>query len=115
MKHQNRVASSILAVVATMALTGVASARQDSWTEIQPEINACVEAVGQYANYSDATRVRHAVVDVKERTVGYKLTIETAIYTERGDVPSREYATSCVVNGNHAPMQFEIIETSGGT
>jgi len=114
MQHQNRYASSILTAIATLALAGVASAGQDNWTEIQPEINACVEAVGQHANYSDATRVRHAVVGVKERTVGYRLTIETAIYTDRGDVPSREYATSCIVNGNHAPMQFAIIETSAG-
>ncbi|MDH4125175.1 MAG: hypothetical protein OEW64_00105 [Gammaproteobacteria bacterium] len=114
MKHKSRYTSNMLAVVTTLALAGVASARQDNWTAIQPEINACVEAVGQHANYSDATRVRHAVVGVKERTVGYKLTIETAIYTDNGDVPSREYATSCIVNGNHAPMQFAIIATNDG-
>ena len=50
-------------------------------------------------------------VDVKERTVGYKLTIETSLYNEASDIAIREYATSCVVNGNNVPMQFSISET----
>jgi hypothetical protein len=114
MKHNKQNSAAILGAVTLIILAGTASARQDNWTEIQPEINACVTAVAEHANYTDATRVRHAVTSVKERIVGYKLTIETAIYTDAGDAPSREYATSCVVNGDHAPMQFSITETRSG-
>jgi uncharacterized lipoprotein YbaY len=114
MKHNKRISAAILGVAAMIILAGTASARQDDWTEIQPEINACVTAVAEHANYTGATRVRHAITGVKERVVGYKLTIETATYTDTGDAPSREYATSCVVNGDHAPMQFSITETRSG-
>lgn len=111
MNKINRVTLSILTAAATMALAGTASAKQGQWTEIDAEISSCVATVAANANYADATRVRHAVVDVKERTVGYKLTIETSLYNENGDAAIREYATSCVVNGNNAPLQFSISET----
>ena len=115
MKHDKLISTGMLGAVATILLAGTASAAQGNWSEIQPEINSCVTAVAAHANYSDATRVRHAITDVKQRIVGYKLTIETAIYTDTGDAPSREYATSCVVNGDHAPMQFLITETRTGS
>ena len=78
---------------------------------MQTEIDSCVAAVAARADYSDAAHVRHAVVDIKERTVGYRLTIETSIYSDANDSVIREYATSCVVNGKHAPMQFTMTET----
>jgi hypothetical protein len=110
MKHSKTAVKSILSSAALIVLAGQASAAQEAWSEIDDEINSCVVAVGDHANYSDATRVRHAVVGVKERTVGYKLTIETSLYNEGNDVAIREYATSCVVNGNNIPMQFSISE-----
>jgi hypothetical protein len=114
MKHNKPTVSGVLGAMAMLALAGSASAAEETWAEIQPEIESCVAAVAEHANYSDATHIRHAVVGVKERTVGYRLTIETAIYTDSNDAPSREYATSCVVNGKHAPMQFAITESGNG-
>jgi len=107
-------ATQILSAAALFILAGQASAANGNWQEIETEINSCVSAIAGQANYDDATRVRHTVVDVKERTVGYKLTIETSIYSDNGDSAIREYATSCVVNGNNAPMKFSISEIDVG-
>ena len=114
MNTRKTLATHILSAAALFVLAGQVSAAQDSWQEIEPEINACVAAIADHANYNDATYVRHDVVGVKERTVGYKLTIETSIYSIKGDAAIREYATSCVVNGNNAPMKFSISETDVG-
>jgi hypothetical protein len=111
MKHRKQITNSLLSAAALLVLAGPVSAAQGNWAEIQTEINSCVAAVADHANYSDASRVRHDIVNVKERTVGYKLTIQTSIFTENNDVAIREYATSCVVNGKHAPMKFVISET----
>ena len=108
MNYSKLVSTRTLALAALMLTAGHATAAQQEWTEIDAEINSCVRAVADQANYDDATRVRHAVVGVKERTVGYKLSIETSLYNESGDAAIREYATSCVINGNNAPMHFSI-------
>ncbi len=104
----------ISSAAALFVLAGQASAAQGSWQEIESEINACVAEIADHANYNDAARVRHDVVGVKERTVGYKLTIETSIYSDNGDAAIREYSTSCVVNGNNVPMKFSINEIDLG-
>jgi hypothetical protein len=111
MKYSKSAVKSILSGAALIVLAGQASATQETWSGIDTEISSCVAAVADQANYSDATKVRHAVVGVKERTVGYKLTIETSLYNDTSDIAIREYATSCVVNGNNKPMKFSISET----
>ncbi len=114
MNTRKSLVTHILSAAALFVLAGQVFAAEGSWQEIEPEINACVAAIADHANYNDATHVRHDVVGVKERTVGYKLTIETSIYSVKGDAAIREYATSCVVNGNNAPMKFSISESDGG-
>ena len=114
MKYSNKVVKKILSSAALVVLAGQAFAAQETWSGIDTEISSCVAAVADHANYSDATKVRHAVVAVKERTVGYKLTIETSIFNEASDVAIREYATSCVVNGSNVPVQFSISESGNG-
>ncbi len=114
MNTRKSTATHILSAAALFILAGQASAAEGSWQEIDTEINACVSAIADHANYDDATHVRHDVVGVKERTVGYKLTIETSIYSDTDDAAIREYATSCIVNGNNAPMKFSITETNVG-
>lgn len=114
MKTTNRVTKGMLAVAASLVMAGPAAAAQQPWSEIDAEIRSCVATVAENADYADATRVRHAVVGVKERTVGYKLTIQTSLYAENGEAAIRQYATSCVVNGNNVPMQFSISEAADG-
>ena len=111
MKYGKSTLKTILSSAALIVLAGQASATQETWSGIDTEINSCVAAVAEHANYNDATRVRHAIVGVKERTVGYRLTIETSLYDDASDIAIREYATSCVVNGGNVPMQFSISET----
>lgn len=112
MTHTKQAGKSILGLATILLFAGQASAAQQEWTEIDAEIESCVAAVADNANYDDATRVKHAVVGVKERTVGYKLTIETSLYNENTEGAIREYATSCVVNGSNAPLQFSISESN---
>lgn len=111
MKYRTTAVRSILSSAALIVLAGQASAAQETWSGIDTEISACVAAVAEHADYSDATKVRHDVVAVKERTVGYKLTIETSLYDDASNIAIRAYATSCVVNGSNVPMQFSISET----
>jgi hypothetical protein len=113
MKQSKLAGKSLLAVAATIAIAGQAAAAGE-WSEIDREIQSCVATVAENASYDDATRVRHAVTHVKERTVGYKLTIETSLYNETGENAIRQYATLCVVNGNNVPMQFSISEAGEG-
>ena len=114
MNTRKSTATHILSAAALFILAGLASAAEGNWQEIEAEINSCVSEIAEQANYDDATHVRHDVVGVKERTVGYKLTIETSIYSDTGDAAIREYATSCVVNGDNAPMKFSISESDVG-
>ncbi|MEM7433397.1 MAG: hypothetical protein AAF351_15850 [Pseudomonadota bacterium] len=93
--------------IAGFALTAAQAHAADARVALNDEIESCVAEVGAHADYADADRVRHTVVDITERTVGYKLEIETAVYGS-GEIAVREYATSCVVNGGFAPMQFSI-------
>jgi hypothetical protein len=111
MNHSKSFGKGVLSAAALFLLAGPASAAQGDWTEVQDEIESCVTVVGEHADYSDAVRVRHEVTRIKARTVGYKLAIATSVFTENGETAVREYATSCVVNGNNVPMLFEISET----
>lgn len=114
MKYSNKVVTKILSSAVLIVLAGQASAAQETWSGIDTEISSCVAAVADRANYSDATKVRHAVVGVKKRIVGYKLTIETSLFDEASDIAIREYATSCVVNGSNVPVEFSISEVDNG-
>lgn len=111
MNYPKALATSILGATALFVFASQASAARAEWTEIDSEINSCVAVVADHANYSDANRVRHEVVRVKERRVGYKLTIETSVFSDGSDAPIRSYTTSCVVNGSNVPMKFSINET----
>ena len=75
---------------------------------IADEVNACVAEVREHADYSDAIRVRHDVVAVERRTVGYSLAIDTLVFGKSDDVAIRQYAATCIVNGNYKPMSFKI-------
>ena len=98
--------------VAGFAMSAVqANAAGDARVELNDEIESCVAEVGAHADYADANRVRHTVVDIKERAVDYKLEIETEVFGA-GDDTVREYATSCVVNGSFSPMTFSIVEAN---
>jgi hypothetical protein len=79
---------------------------------VESEVNSCVAEVRQNLDYSDATRVRHDVLAIERRTVGYTLKISTSLFSESGSDIVRAYATTCVVNGNNKPLAFEITNNS---
>lgn len=104
-------------LIAIAALGFVSQAGAASVDEVKyaSEVRSCVAEIGNHVSYAGADHVRHDVVLVKPKLVGYVMKIDTAIYTEVADSPSHEYATYCVVNGDHKPLKFEISETVAGS
>jgi len=104
-----------LAIIASGTFGTAADAAASSVDEIKydSEVRSCVAEIGNHLNYDDASRVRHDVTLVKPKLVGYVMKIDTTIYTGSADAAPREYATYCVVNGNHKPLKFEISSADG--
>jgi hypothetical protein len=100
-----------LAALAGLGLSAQATAAGVEEIKYDSEVKACVAEIRGSIDYTGASRVRHDVVLVKRRLVGYAMKIDTAVYGDTDDSP-REYATWCVVNGNHKPLKFEISEVS---
>lgn len=101
-----------LTVVGLFAFAASAGAETTDASAIESEVNQCVAEVRERMDSSDATRVRHDVVAVERRTVGYEMKISTSVYGQADNVAIRTYAATCVVNGNHKPLQFAISEVS---
>ena len=77
------------------------------------EIGMCVAEVGKQADYNEARRVVHKVVDIEQKNLAeQRIRIETLVYTADGDAWSREYASNCVTRGALKVVSFEIAETS---
>lgn len=103
----------MLVTIAALGFAIQASAANVDEVKYDSEVRSCVAEIGNHVDYSGASRVRHDVVLVKPKLVGYVMKIDTAIYTETAGGPVREFATYCVVNGDHKPLKFEISETLG--
>jgi hypothetical protein len=101
-----------LSAIAALAFASQAGAATVDEIKYGSEVRSCVAEIRNHVSYADANRVRHDVVLVKPKLVGYVMKIDTAIYTEAAGGPSREYATYCVVNGDHKPLKFEISATA---
>ena len=104
-----------LAAIGTLGLAAQASAANVDEIKYDSEVKSCVAEIRTHVSYADANRVRHDVTLVKPKLVGYVMRIDTSIYTEAAGTPAREYATYCVVNGNHKPLKFEISEIADGS
>jgi len=111
MNRYNAVTSS-LAVIGLFIFANPASAADFASIGLQSEVNACVAEVRDHADYGDAVRVRHDIVAIERRTVGYTMKISTSVYGEAEGDAIRAYATTCVVNGNNKPLKFSISEVS---
>lgn len=76
------------------------------------EIGMCVAEVGKQADYDEARRVVHKVVDIEQKNLAeQRIRIETLVYTADGDAWSREYASNCVTRGALKVVSFDIAET----
>jgi hypothetical protein len=103
-----------LTATSIFLLGGQAVAADEDRVPFNSEVKSCVVEIGDHADYEDATRVRHTVLDVRRRLNGYVLAIDTAVYTESDDVATREYESICTARGNGKPFRFSISETSAG-
>jgi hypothetical protein len=101
-----------LTLVGLFIFAGQAGASNIADSGLEDEVNSCIAEVRDRLDYSDATGVRHYVTAIKRRIVGYTMNIDTAVYGKAEGETIRAYATTCVVNGNHKPLRFDIVETS---
>ena len=101
-----------LSLIGLFAFATPAAAATVAESGVADEVNSCVAEVRERMDYSDATGVRHDIVAIERRTVGYTLKISTVVYGQNEGETIRAYATTCVVNGNNQPLQFSINKSS---
>lgn len=111
MSNRNKTAISLI-LVGLLGIAGHAGAASAAETGLEDEVNACIAEVRERLDYSDATGVHHYVTAIERRTVGYTMSIDTSVYGKTEGEMIRAYATTCVVNGKHKPLQFRISETT---
>jgi len=101
-----------LTLVALYTFAAPAGAATVAESGVADEVNSCVAEVRERVDYSDAIGMRHDIVAIERRTVGYTLKISTSVFGADEGKTIRAYATECVVNGNNKPMQFSISKSS---
>ena len=119
-KLQHLITRTLTAIVlaSTLAVLGLtfvgysASAADFADIGLEHEVNACVAEVRDHADLTDAVRLRHDIVAIERRIVGYTLNISTSVYGAAEADAIRAYAATCVVNGNNKPLQFTINQKS---
>jgi hypothetical protein len=103
----------LIAATALFLSSGLAMASEDYGVAFSKEANSCIAAVNEHADYDDATRVKHDVVELKNTFSGYVLEIETKVFGDSGDIAVRQYSSHCVARDDNAPRKFSIEEVSG--
>lgn len=101
--------------LATLGLLFTAASTANPWfpkTAPRSSVDMCVTEIAGYADYTDATRVRHDIESRQRRTVGHTLLISTRVYGGEDDTLVREYATKCTVGKGAEPLRFLIHETA---
>lgn len=91
-----------------LALCGNAAAHGDFRTNEQ--IQNCVAAIGDRADYSDAERVVHTVTRLRQRNYAeLEIRVDTAVI---GKQEIREYAASCVTDtlGDVVHLHVDSVE-----
>lgn len=111
MTYKHRIPSALLAsMFLTIAATAVSA--DDAFTEDEREIESCISAVNERANYDDAKRVKHTVRRIRQSSHGYTLKINTDVFTRSSDTAIRKYTSSCLAKGDRKPLKFKISEIS---
>jgi len=95
-----------------LAIGGPAVASDNSGYPFDKDVTSCLKEVEDHADYSDATRVRHAVVILRSRLTRHVFSITTEVFTESNEVAAREYDSYCVAKGDDKPVKFRISEPS---
>jgi len=97
--------------ITLLAFGGTATA-SDNGTRQASEIRSCISEIGDHANYEDATRVQHMVIQKRRSRLGYVFTIDTSVYVDIDNEAIRKYASYCVARGENTPVKFSIDEVS---
>ena len=74
------------------------------------QIQTCVTAIGEQADYSGADRIVHKVTRLRQRNYAeLEIRVDTAVY---GPEDAREYATSCVTHtlGDIVRLRVNAVE-----
>ena len=95
-----------------LTICAPATASDNDELEYDSDVEACIAEIGDHANYEGATRVQHIVVMNKRPVFGYRITIDTSVYTKSADTAVREYASYCVSRGDDRLVKFTIDEIS---
>ncbi len=111
MTKQQQILTAATAIT-LLTIGGPAAASDNGELRYDSEIKSCIAEVGEHANYSDATRVRHTVVKIKNTFIGYVLTIDTDVFADSDEMTIRKYASYCVAKGDDKPVKFRIREIS---
>ena len=102
---------SIYLVLAAGVMAATAAAHEPGVKGMDEEIGMCVAEVGKRADYGDARRVVHRIVDVDQKNLAeQRISIDTLVYTADGETVTREYASSCVTRGALKVVSFKIEE-----
>jgi len=102
---------SLYLALAAGAMASTAVAHEPGVTGMDEEIGMCVAEVGKRADYGDARRIVHRVVDVEQKNIAeQRISIDTLVYTADGEAVSREYASRCVTRGALKVVSFRIEE-----
>ena len=96
----------VLAFLGTV-FSGSAIADRSEPVRFAAGLDACVSAVTDRLDLSDAVRVRHTVVEKQRSGLGYALSIETSVFSGNAE---RRYSAYCVANGAGAPLKFRMDE-----
>lgn len=107
--------TSAMISLAVLGLLFAAASTANPWfpeTAPRSSVDLCVTEIAGYADYTDATRVRHDIESRERRSVGHILRINTRVYGGEDGTLVREYATECTVGKGAAPVRFLIHETA---
>lgn len=75
------------------------------------DIRACIFEINKKADYTDASRVMHWVVGLKQKNIAeLEVRIETSVYKDRDAEPVKEYKTSCVTGALGGLVRFRMSE-----
>ena len=100
----------IAAIFTTVGMSTVSDAAAGNRTRsMDHEIQMCVAEVGRRADYGNATRVVHKIMEAEQKNIAeQQFTIDTIVFTDSSDVVAREYRSRCVTRGALKLVNFEI-------
>ncbi len=111
MINRNQILTSVAAFT-LLTISAPATASDNDELEYDSDVKACIAEIGDHANYEGATRVQHIVVMNKRPVFGYRITIDTSVYTKSDGTAVREYASYCDAIDDDKPVKFRIREIS---